>query len=268
MTSDLFIGMSQSITAVSYAVPRFVAIFSVLPLFSRQLIPLPLRGALILCLAVMVSPLMWAGAAESRSGLVVFAIVAKEFVVGLLLGCVVAIPLWAVETMGDLIDSQRGAAIADTMNVITGNDSSPLAQLFSQAMQVFFLLAGGFALLLGVIYDSFRLWPVFGWWPSLDAGGAVTVLGWLDSYMSLAVLLAAPVLFAMLLAEVGLALLSRYVPQLQVFFLAMPIKSALAMLMLALYAVILFDHLDQRVAEQVSGVTSVLSGLLGGGSRP
>ncbi len=46
----------------------------------------------------------------------------------------------------------------------------------------------------------------------------------------------------MFLAEIGLALVSRFVPQLQVFFLAMPIKSALAMLVLLLYMATLFDY--------------------------
>lgn len=268
MNAELPVVVTQYITAVAYAVPRFVAVFGILPLFSRQLVPLPLRGALMLCMAVFVAPALLPHVAEARTAMGIAAILFKEFMVGALLGFVVAIPLWAVETMGDLIDSQRGAAIADTLNALTGNDSSPLAQLFSQAMQTFFLVAGGFSLLLGVLYDSFRLWPVFGWWPVLDPQGPVVLLGWLDTYMRLAILLAAPVLFAMLLAELGLALLSRYVPQLQVFFLAMPVKSGLAMFMLALYAAILFGYLDDLVRDQIAGVGSALSGLLGSGVGP
>jgi type III secretion protein T len=46
----------------------------------------------------------------------------------------------------------------------------------------------------------------------------------------------------MLLAEAGLALASRFTPQLQVFFLAMPIKSGLALLVLVLYMTTLFEY--------------------------
>ncbi|WP_302174052.1 type III secretion system export apparatus subunit SctT [uncultured Hydrogenophaga sp.] len=267
MSAEMTTVLTQYLMAAACSVPRFVAVFSMLPLLSRQLVPLPLRGALLLCLALFVVPVMLPHVTESRSAGTIAAILAKEFVVGALLGFVVAIPLWAVETMGDLIDSQRGAAIADTLNPLTGNDASPLAQLFSQAVQTFFLVAGGFPLLLGVVYDSFRIWPVFGWWPDLQAQGPVLLLGWLDTYMRLAVLLAAPVLFAMLLAELGLALLSRYVPQLQVFFLAMPVKSGLAMLMLALYATILFGYLDDLISSQIGGAIEAVSRLLGNGVR-
>jgi len=50
------------------------------------------------------------------------------------------------------------------------------------------------------------------------------------------------VLLAMFMAELGLALVSRFAPQLQVFFLAMPIKSALGILVLMVYGSTLFDY--------------------------
>ncbi|MNL71828.1 flagellar biosynthesis protein FliR [compost metagenome] len=62
-------------------------------------------------------------------------------------------------------------------------------------------------------------------------------------------LYAAPAVIAMFLAEVGLALVSRFAPQLQVFFLAMPIKSALALLVLVLYTKVLFGFAWESVAD-------------------
>jgi type III secretion protein T len=60
--------------------------------------------------------------------------------------------------------------------------------------------------------------------------------------VELGLLLSAPMIVAMFLAEMGLALVSRFVPQLQVFFLAMPIKSALAFLVLVLYFSTILDY--------------------------
>jgi type III secretion protein T len=48
---------------------------------------------------------------------------------------------------------------------------------------------------------------------------------------------------AMFLAEFALALVSRFAPQLQVFFLAMPIKSGLSILLLIYYGPVLFSDL-------------------------
>ena len=49
-------------------------------------------------------------------------------------------------------------------------------------------------------------------------------------------------LIAMFLAEFGLALVSRFAPSLNVFILAMPIKSLVASLLLVLYLGILMEH--------------------------
>jgi type III secretion protein T len=67
--------------------------------------------------------------------------------------------------------------------------------------------------------------------------------------MRLAILMSVPVMFSMFLAEIGLAMVSRFVPQLQVFFLAMPIKSGLAMLVFAIYATLLFSYASDAVKD-------------------
>ena len=107
----------------------------------------------------------------------------------------------------------------------------------------------GFSLLLGVLYDSFLYWSVTQWTPKLDMDSIPLMLQQLDQLMHMAVLLAAPVLVAMFLAEFGLALVSRFAPQLQVFFMAMPIKSALAVRVLMLYAATLFEYSGDQIAK-------------------
>ncbi|WP_268580500.1 EscT/YscT/HrcT family type III secretion system export apparatus protein, partial [Escherichia coli] len=107
---------------------------------------------------------------------------------------------------------------------------SPLGILFNQAFMVFFLVGGGFMLMLTMLYDSFRLWDLWDWTPTLRQESVPLMLDQLGRFLRLTLLFAAPAIISMFLAEVGLALVSRFAPQLQVFFLAMPIKSALALL--------------------------------------
>lgn len=54
--------------------------------------------------------------------------------------------------------------------------------------------------------------------------------------------MSAPLVLAMFLSEFGLALISRFAPQLNVFFLAMPIKSAVASVLLIFYLALMMDH--------------------------
>lgn len=181
-------------------------------------------------------------------------LVAKEVFIGLVMGFLVAIPFWIFEAVGFVVDNQRGASLGATINPATGNDSSPLGILFNQAFMVFFLVGGGFMLMLTMLYDSFRLWDLWDWTPTLRRESVPLMLDQLGRFLRLTLLFAAPAIISMFLAEVGLALVSRFAPQLQVFFLAMPIKSALALLVMVLYMNTLFEY----AAEATGQISSAL----------
>ncbi len=243
------------IGALALTQPRILAMFIVLPIFNTQLVPGLLRFSVAAVLGVVMVPVVSSqlSLVELQAPALVLLIV-KEAFIGFVIGYLAAIPFWIFEAVGFLVDNQRGASIASTLNPLTGNDSSPLGILFNQAFIVFFLLTGGFTLLLGVLYDSFGLWSVTQWTPHLRADAVPVLLDQLDRLVRMAVLLAAPVLVAMFLAEIGLALVSRFAPQLQVFFMAMPIKSGLAMLVLVLYAASLFEY----GADEVESIGRIL----------
>ena len=229
--------------AFSFALPRMLAVFSVLPMFNRQALPGMLRigvagGLSIFLVPSLIDPAM----AIDRSTGQIMLICFKEALIGFLLGFIIAIPVWAFEIMGAYIDNQRGASIAQTLNPLTGHDSSPLGDLFSQTIVILLFVTGGFLLIISAIQDSYRLWPVFGMLPDLNAATPEFLLSLADRMMRLAIIMSAPVMFAMFLAEIGLAIVSRFVPQLQVFFLAMPIKSAIAIFIFSIYIALLFDY--------------------------
>lgn len=241
--------------ALALTQARILAMFLVLPLFNAQIVPRLVRFSIAGALGWMVVPAVHADLQNidftAAQWLVV---IVKEAFVGFVIGYIAAIPFWVFEAIGFLVDNQRGASIASTLNPLTGNDSSPLGILFNQAFMVYFLISGGFTVLLSVLFDSFTYWPVTTWFPRMTMDAVPLFLQQLDHLMHMAVLLAAPILLAMFLAEVGLALVSRFVPQLQVFFMAMPIKSALAMLVMMLYAATLFDY----AADQMESILDIL----------
>ena len=74
-----------------------------------------------------------------------------------------------------------------------------------------------------------------------DAPGQL--LGTLDGMLQVTVVMAAPVIILMFLATIGLGFVNRTAPQLNVFFLSMPVKSALGVWMLMLYLRFVMDKL-------------------------
>lgn len=250
-------------TAWGLTQPRILALFVALPLFARALMPGLLRFGLAGGLGLLAAPPLLAQLDQVPQGLALALWVTKEAALGFALGLVLALPFWAFEAAGFFIDNQRGASISATLNPLTGNDSSPLGQLFNQAFIVFVLTGGAFALLLSTLYESYALWPVLRWQPTFAEGGAALWLGQLDALVRTALLWSAPVIVAMFLAELGLALVSRFAPQLQVFFLAMPVKSGLALLVLALYMGTLLGYAGEWTRELFGGANRFLGGTLG-----
>lgn len=259
---------STAMLAVFYAMPRMLAMFSMLPLFNREALPGVLRMGVAFAFGLFVVPTLLADtqALETSVG-IMLPILAKEALLGFVLGFLIALPLWALDVMGAYVDNQRGASIAATINPLTGHDTSPLGELFSQAGLVLLLIAGGLLLLIEVVYASYVLWPVLQLLPSFSDETPMIVLSQLDRLMWLAVLYSAPVIFAMFLAEVGLAIVSRFVPQLQVFFLAMPIKSAIAMFVFAAYVTTLFGYVQQESGNFGPRIIQTVQSLFRGEAR-
>ena len=226
--------------------PRILALCAMLPLFNKQFLPGILRYGVTAAIGLMLVPMLATRYATTDVSMVqLILLIAKEVFIGLVMGFLIAIPFWIFEAVGFVVDNQRGASLGATINPATGNDSSPLGILFNQAFMVFFLIAGGFSLMLTMLYDSFRLWDIWQWTPTLRQDSVPLLLDQLSRFMRLTLLFAAPAVVAMFLSEVGLALVSRFAPQLQVFFLAMPIKSALALLVLTLYMSPLFEYASE-----------------------
>jgi type III secretion protein T len=240
--ANIFLG------SLALSQPRILAMCAMLPLFNRQLMPGMMRYGICATLGLVLVPMLAPRYAQIDLGtLDLLLLVAKEVFIGLVLGWLIAVPFWIFEAVGFIVDNQRGASLGATINPATGNDSSPLGILFNQAFMVFFLVSGGFSLMLTILYDSFRLWDLWDWTPALHRESIPLMLDQLSGFARMVLLFAAPAIVAMFLAELGLALVSRFAPQLQVFFLAMPIKSGLALLVLVLYMSTLFEYAGDTV---------------------
>jgi type III secretion protein T len=241
---------------------RIHAVFAMVPLFSRQAVPGLLRAGIGVGLSVvLVPPILASFASQIPTTIDLVLIVVKEAFIGMLLGYAVAALFWGVEAVGFFIDNQRGASIAATLNPLTGNDSSPLGILFNQAFTVYFLVAGGFGVFMSLVYASYGVWPVMHYIPALPSEGFAIFAGLFERVVRLGLLLSAPVIVAMLLCEMGLALVSRFAPQLQVFFLAMPIKSGMAFFVLVVYLPTFLGYLHDEIAR-LPGLLGLLGGAL------
>jgi type III secretion protein T len=215
---------------------RIAMCLIIAPFFSTKIVSGPMRNGVVLSLSLMVLPIVIPTVPAAELSLLHIAmLLMKEAILGLLIGYLAGAPFWIADSVGYLIDTQRGTSAASVYDPTIEEQTSPIGDLLLQLTIALFYVTSGFLFFLGVLFDSYRLVPVFGFFPTFDETFPTFMLGFLDHLMRLVVVLSAPVVLAMLLSDIGLGFLNRFAPSLPVFFLSMPIKSALAVFVLALY---------------------------------
>lgn len=228
--------------------PRAFAFVTASQLLAPTAVPRLARNVAILVIALPVTPLMlpYSDLFVGRVGLFI-GFFFKEVALGVIMGYLVFWLFWAVQAAGTLIDNQRGAAIASSIDPLQGHEAAPLGLLFSQAFITYFFSIGGFLIITMLLYRSYMIWPITEMIPIGVPEFPALLLEVLDLGMKLAFILAAPIIAIMFLAEFALAMVSRFAPQVQVFILAMPIKSALAILVLIFYLPLMLSYsVDQH----------------------
>lgn len=247
--------LEQMLLGFSLILPRLFGCFLLLPILGKQVLGGALvRNGVACSLALFIYPSVAGTLPVALDGLQLGLLIGKEVLLGLLLGFVVAIPFWALEACGFLIDNQRGATLASTLNPLLGSQTSPTGAFLAQTLVTLFFTGGAFLGLLGALLGSYVSWPVASFYPYIGDQWNTFFLAQFDYLLSLCVLFAAPLLIAMFLAEFGLALVSRFAPSLNVFILSMPIKSLVCSALLVPYLFLLMTQAESQVFIALSKV--------------
>jgi type III secretion protein T len=213
----------------------------------------------MLMLALFMSPL--AGDLPSLSVTMWIAIAGKEALIGVMLGLGFGIFFWAIQSVGDLIDFQTGSANAPFFEPVGGHQGGPTGQFLGWVVITLFMSVGGLLAMVGVIVDSFRIWPVASFFPNVGAVLEQFAVRQGDTLFLWTVKLAAPVILVLLLVELGIGLIGRVAPQLNVFVFSQPLKSLLANLMLLLFLYFVYDSLQEFLRPE-NGVLDFLRSTL------
>lgn len=182
-------------------------------------------------------------------------LIVKEAFVGIGIGFFFATILWALESAGQIIDTKSGASIAQVVDPLSGHQTSLSGALLGRLANLVFLFSGGLGLLVGVLIESFAIWPLSAEWPRLAPGGAILFEREFGRLLVLATLFSAPVLTVLFVVDASLGLMNRFAQQLNVFQLGMGIKAWLATAILIL---MLGTVVEAVVAEIASRRTLVL----------
>lgn len=212
---------------------RMTGLFVIAPIFGRRNIPTYLKigfsflMALILINVISISDLGYGENIYQFSFLVI-----KEFIVGLTIGYVAYLIFTAIYVAGQLIDMQIGFGMVNVLDPMSNIQVPVTANFYFIMSMLVFLTVNGHHLLIKGLFDSYDFIPigdvVFG---ENLINDIIRVFG---SVFIIGFKIAAPVTAAILISDVALGIISRTVPQLNVFIVGMPLKIALGIIVMLL----------------------------------
>ncbi|MCL1890233.1 MAG: type III secretion system export apparatus subunit SctT [Desulfovibrionaceae bacterium] len=230
---------------------RLMVFFFFVPFLSGEAVPSQLRFSLSALLAFFVYPI-FAGLNPPGSGLPfflwLFCVLGKELLVGFLLAYTASVVFWAMLSVGFIMDNQRGAGMAQATDPVSGEATSLFGGFLHQTTIYIFFSSGAFLQMLLLLLSSYGVCPPgFELGASAKEGIPFFLLGQFSRLMVMTIVFAAPIMLVCLLSDVSLGIVNRIAPQLNVFFLSMPIKSALGLLMIMLYMGTILPLINQEL---------------------
>ena len=169
---------------------------------------------------------------------------------GVLIGFVSNLFFVTVSLASTMMARQVGLQSAQLFNPLFDVQSTALEQVYTLLAIALFLAINGHHYLILALARTFELVPV----GTFEFTGATTQrlvlltneVFWVAARISL------PIVGSLLLTDLGLGLLAKAVPQIQVFFVALPLKLALGFVLMALTLTIILPVLKETMAQTVT----------------
>ena len=236
---------------------RVAGIVVAIPAFSSRTVPLHVRIGLVIGLTVILFPIVSDQVRPlSLSWPQVVPLLFTEFMVGMVLGFAISFVMNAFIIAGELIGIQMGINLISALDPIAGGQVPILGQFMGLLGMLIFLAIDGHHMMFEALVASFQLVPPMHVHFSGFLVESVLKLG-LGMFV-LALKVGAPVMTAVFIVTLGMGILGRTIPQLNVMLNNVPITIGVGLLVLGL-SLPLFGSLAE---SNLTGIGPTLQGLL------
>jgi flagellar biosynthetic protein FliR len=212
---------------------RIGAAITIMPGVGDTFTPKNIRLYIALGLSLVLAPLVQDKLPSPvPDGAVLFVLIIMEFIIGLFIGTIARVLMVALDTAGMVISLASGLGNAQLFNPAFATQGSLIGAFLSVTGMVLLFATNMHHLLFYGLVESYEMFPV-GSVP--DSGSmAELMMRAISSSFMVGVQIAAPFLVVSMLLYIGMGVLTRLMPQIQVFLLALPLQILLSMVTLSL----------------------------------
>ena len=228
----------ESITYILANTPTFMfvlirtgSILLMAPVFGAMNVPMQVKLGLTLVLTLLLTPL--APPAAMPEGLVNLATsVGGEILIGASIGLSVRFIFAGIEFAGQVASFQMGLSMASAYDPLSSSQSTIFGKMMSILTILVFLSVNGHLMVLMALQKSFDVIPPYGL--ALSGGFIDAIVGFSKEMFVLAFKFSAPIVAILIFVNIALGIMSRIVPQINMFAIGFAITILVGFVMLAI----------------------------------
>ena len=209
---------------------RIGSMFISMPVFSVNSLPPKVRILVAFLITLVVVPVL-----SDKPDIAIFSyqgfmVTIQQIAIGVTTGLVLQMVFAVMVVGGQTIAYSMGLGFASMVDPATGIQVPVVAQVFVVSSSLMFLGVNGHLLLIEMLVESFNTLPIAIVGISLD--DLWSIIAWSSQIFAAGVLLALPVMSALLFVNISFGVAARAAPQLQIFGVGFPITIMLGMVLI------------------------------------
>lgn len=227
---ELFGVTERSFEIFMLVFARISMVIAVIPIFGSTNVPVPIKIGLSLFLSLIIYTIIDQSMVPLNMSIAnLFIILLKEGIVGLMFGFVTGIMFFAIQFAGHFVSFQMGFAMVQLIDPQSQERVPIIGQFYFILGILIFLLINGHHLVLSALGESFNLVPIGSGMINGDLTNSLVFLG--GKVFILAMKISSPILATLFLTDVMMGIIARTVPQMNIFFVSLPLKISIGMLL-------------------------------------
>lgn len=243
------------IAALLWPLTRILGLITAAPVLGHRSVPMTVKVLLGVLLAAIIAPTVPPLPATDPMGSAGLLVLAQEFLVGAAMGFAIRLVFAAIELAGEVSSLTMGLGFATFFDPTSSGRSSAISQFLTLVATMLFLSLNAHLALLEALAESFVSLPISA--TPLSLAAPLDLARWGARVFSAGMQIAMPVMAALLIANVALAVLTRAAPQLNLFGIGFAITLSAGLLTIGLvlpYLAVPLEHLFNEGIEAARGI--------------
>lgn len=261
MATDLLHLLSPQNTVIFILVmSRLSGMMLNAPFFSTFPIPMPAKIGLVSIVAFMTYPIVInnSSIAVPTSLLALSVVMAKEILIGMLIGFCAGLIFVAIQMAGQLLSIQIGLAVSNVLDPVTKQQVPVLGQLYLFLASLIFIYVNGHQWLFTSVYDSYHVIPI-GYEFVLSGAIVERIIYFTSQIFTIAFGIIIPIYGVLFIADVTMGFISKAMPQMNIFMVALPCKIYVGLVLMVTFLMSTSVYLSGLIKNLLQNISSIFT---------